>query len=684
MAIGRTSWLGFLTISLIVMIAAGCAAGDPADEGKKDEPPGGGKSDRWDYANDPARFGVPLEARLDLLPRQGRARTTPWSETYWPTTEDSMNARWQGPSTLSPLEKYDLAFNGWRPAAGFMSLRPLTAESCRTGAWDRAYYDQLGPAAKFWSDTKGVGRARNGRDDDGDGKVDECDDLDGMEYWWGSCHAWTPASILEPEPLEAVTVNGVRFEPSDVKALLILLYDESRQIAIGDRCTLTNPPRDANGRILDGACRNTNAGAFHLLMTNLLGLEGRAFAEDRVADAEVWNQPLAGYRVVDQREVTLPEALAALGLGGDRYPFNADAKRFVTVTADLDYIVESHPSTQPSTPHIDRLTRTDRYRYLLELDDAGRVIGGEWIAARSGGTFAQNDRPDYLWLPLGPGRNPNPYVRADVVRDLLRRSRPDLRDQLVKSYADEVDLPIPDYPWAGVKRTITVPDELTLSAATVHLEILHSWAYDVRVVLRRAGREIVLFDRNPIGSSTVAAGAFPVPDVAGQPAAGEWTLEVSDRDGRNIGRLVRWSLELTGHAATPPPPPVDPPAPTPPAPTTKSYQAPGGALDIPDNQPAGITSTIPVADDFVVGAAEVSVTIRHPYRGDLRVSLIHNGAEVVLTSRSGGAEDDLVKTFAVPTFAGVQAKGDWSLKVADLAARDAGRLEGWSLKLISR
>jgi len=680
MVIGRTNWLGILTIFLI---GAGCAASAPIDEGKKDEPPGGGKSDRWDYANDPARFGLALETRLDVLPREGRARTTPWSETYWPAMEDSMNARWQGPSVLSPLEKYDQAFNGWQPPPGFMALRPLTQDSCRSGAWDRAYYDQLGPAAKLWSDTKGVGRAHNGRDDDGDGRVDECDDLDGMESWWGSCHAWTPAAILEPEPLEAVTVNGVRFEPSDVKALLILLYDESRQIAVGDRCTLTNQPRDASGRIIDNACRNTNAGAFHLLVSNLLGMQGRAFAEDRVADAEVWNQPLTGYRVLAQREVTLAEALARLGLpAGDKYPFNADAKRFVDVTAELDYIVESYPSTQPSTPHLDQLTRHDRYQYILELDANGAVIGGEWIAAKTAGTYARNDRPDYLWLPLGPGRNPNPYVRADVVRDLLRRSRPDLRDQLVKTYSDEADVAIPDYPWPGVRRTITVPDAMTLAAATVRVEILHSWAYDVRVIVHRAGRDVVLFDRNPIGSPTVISGAFPVPDVAGQPAAGEWTLEAVDRDGRNIGKLVRWSLELTGQSATPVEPP--PPAPQPSTPTVKSYQAAGGALDIPDNQPAGVVSTIPVADDFVTGAVEVAVTIRHPYRGDLRVSLLHGGAEVVLQSRSGGAEDDLVKTFTVPTFAGVSAKGDWSLKISDLAARDAGRLEGWSLKLTSR
>ena len=40
----------------------------------------------------------------------------PWPDTYWPTYEDSVNARWQGSDVPSPLEKYDMAFNNWQPS----------------------------------------------------------------------------------------------------------------------------------------------------------------------------------------------------------------------------------------------------------------------------------------------------------------------------------------------------------------------------------------------------------------------------------------------------------------------------------------------------------------------------------------------------------------------------------------
>ena len=154
-----------------------------------------------------------------------------------------------------------MAFNGWRPSSQFFQLRPLTRENCASGAWDPEYYEQLGPAARRWSDWKGNGRARNGVDDDGDGRIDECDDLDGIEEWWGSCHAWVPASMLEKEPLEAVEYNGVRFEVSDIKALLILCMMNHGNL-LRRALQPDNAARDDNGRIIDPACRGITRALF--------------------------------------------------------------------------------------------------------------------------------------------------------------------------------------------------------------------------------------------------------------------------------------------------------------------------------------------------------------------------------------------------------------------------------------
>ncbi|MCB9614136.1 MAG: proprotein convertase P-domain-containing protein [Sandaracinus sp.] len=635
-----------------------------------------GKADGWTFSNDPNAFGIPLVTELGALPTDGRAEIVPWTETYWPAMDDSFNARWQGPGTLSPLEKYDLAFNGWTPPPGFERLRPLTPASCRTGAWDPEYYDALGPAARYWSERHGVGRAHNGRDDDGDGLIDECDDLDGMEDWWGSCHAWTPASMLEPEPLEPVTFGGVRFEVSDLKALLILLYEESRQIAVGDRCVLDRPTRDAHGRIEDEACRNTNAGTFHLLVTNLLGLRGQAFGEDRVATREVWNQPLAGYRITEQREVAAAEAIAALGRADAEYPFNPRAQRFAVVTAELDYVTESHPSVEPTTPVIDRFLRTDTYRYVLELDAAGHVIGGEWIASRAGTTFAHADRPDYLWLPVGPGRQLNPHVRIENVRRLHRQSRSDLRAEHVVTHVQDVDRRIPDIDWRGISSTIVVPETGVARRVSVFVEVLHDWMYDVRVTLIRNGEEHVLFAQRPQGSPLALVGSFEVEALRGSEMAGEWTLRVSDHNASSQGRFVRWGLDLvTTDGAEP-----ETPDPTP-EPEEQTFTSVGDPQAIPDASPAGIERRLEIPSSVLAREVEILVDVTHSYRGDLRVVLERGATQLVLHDRSGGNADDLALRIPAPSLAGLDLRGTWTLRVSDHARADVGTLDAFALRV---
>ena len=52
-----------------------------------------------------------------------------------------------------------------------------------------------------------------------------------------------------------------------------------------------------------------------------------------------------------------------------------------------------------------------------------------------------------------------------------------------------------------------------------------------------------------------------------------------------------------------------------------------------------------------------------------------------LHARTGGSDDDLRKSFTLPTFDGVERGGAWNLTVVDGAAQDEGTLERWSLEL---
>ena len=378
----------------------------------------GGKADEWNWSNDPARFQIDFEYTLAKLPGKGEAESIPWPDTYWPTYKDSTNHRWQGEQTLSPLEKYDLAFNSWSQPEGFMELRPFAGCYSGTAAdkFDPDYYEKLGPAARYQSMYRGNRQARNGIDDDDDGEVDECSDNDGVESWWGLCHAWTPAAILEPEPTRAVTHNGVTFEVGDLKALLITLYDSSSAVMLGGRCNDKEVERDEHGRINADHCRDVNAGSFHVVVTNMLGIHRRAFAEDKTYNYEVWNQPVRAFEVQSQEEISLADAIKALGLSGETYSYNEKAVRFARVRTRLDYISEpSRPTTYPLLPSIDSYTRHDTYEYVLELDAEGKIVGGEWIGS------SRTSHPDFLWLPLR-ARGGNPHVSLEQVRKLVQES----------------------------------------------------------------------------------------------------------------------------------------------------------------------------------------------------------------------------------------------------------------------
>jgi hypothetical protein len=405
------------------------------------------KADEWDKINDPERFVRYLDEELVYsladLPLEGKAKKRAWPASYWPTYEDSTNARWLGVDQLSPMEKYDLVFNDWTPPENFMELQPRGA-SCAHSDFDQEYYDVIGPAARWMSENRGHWRTHDGLDNDDDGKIDECVGNEGIDVWWGLCHAWTPASLLEDEPLYPVTIHGVTFEISDLKALMITAYDYSRAMVIGGRCKTDDVERDKNGRIINEECRDTNAGTFHVIMTNFLGRLELGFAEDRTYDSQVWNQPVDSYVIESLREISETDAIALLVTDPSTdvstvtsYPYNDKAKSFVEVIVDVRYVVESRPMSQPITDDHNRYLRSDLYHYILELDGEGQIIGGEWIngSARSSfGNFSQ--QPDFLWLPRGPMSNPiangihglrdpkkNPHVSYSEVKRLFERSQ---------------------------------------------------------------------------------------------------------------------------------------------------------------------------------------------------------------------------------------------------------------------
>lgn len=118
--------------------------------------------------------------------------------------------------------------------------------------------------------------------------------------------------------------------------------------------------------------------------------------------------------------------------------------------------------------------------------------------------------------------------------------------------------------------------------------------------------------------------------------------------------------------------------------TPRSYTSSAPA-SIPDDAPAGITSSINVTDTgSVSGDVKITVDISHTYAGDLEVSLVKGTTTKVLSANVGGSADDIKKTFTVTGLDSQALAGQWTLKIVDNAAQDVGTLNSWKIDLLSR
>jgi hypothetical protein len=521
---------------------------DCADDGGAD-----GKGDAWDYQNDPRRLSQHLTYRLAELPRQGRLeqpvwanRYAPqagdpvmWSDTYWPTQQGSANARWRGRDVKSPLEKYDEAFNGH---AGCEQ----PARRCGPDAkseWD-TYLGCAGPAARWQSSTfQGSRRMYDGVDSDGDGQIDECGDGDGIAGWWGLCHAWAPAALLEPEPQRAVTYNGVTFEVADIKGLIQVLYDRSEALMLGGRCNSETFPTGPNGeRLIPPECEDVNPGSLHVILGNFLGLNDQALVMDKTAGIEVWNQPIYAYDVRKQDLVDEATANRCIGDAGDTYRRNARARELYEVRVDVRYLIEGSASVRPLG--MNGYLSTDSYHYILEVDAAGKIIGGTYC------TDSIEHHPDFLWAPIrvspsNQGRNP--AVHLDKVRTLIelsRRTDDGGGTTEGRTYQASGSAAIPDNDPAGASLSIEVPDRFTARGLAVTVDITHTWRGDLRVSLLHDGALVkVLHDRqggsaHDLHETYTLTGA----DLAGRGPQGTWILQVVDAAAQDTGTIDGFKL----------------------------------------------------------------------------------------------------------------------------------------------
>ncbi|KAE9123075.1 hypothetical protein PF010_g6532 [Phytophthora fragariae] len=330
-----------------------------------------------DIAKLEAHFGTRLETKLKNLPSVGVHTPSPWPGPYWPTYQDGINVIWDK-GQVSPAEKYAKAFGldvtdfmdkvSQDTGIDSMSKRPM----CSSGSDCKTLTDGSECAIRAGK-TSGY-----------------C-----IPTWYGICHAWAPASIMEAEPNCPVTHNGVTFQPMDLKALISDIYDGASvpTIFTGTRFNGGADTPDKYGRHSSAAYRDLNPAFFHIVSANLLGKLNATFVADVTAGSEVWNQPVRGFKVYEQTEMT-PKKAAQTFYGLQKYPWNAAAKSIVYVKSRLSWIFETYTDDGlVKSGVVNKFTTGAYYTYLLEMDKQGNIIGGEWVYD------SDEDHPDFLWLP---------------------------------------------------------------------------------------------------------------------------------------------------------------------------------------------------------------------------------------------------------------------------------------------
>lgn len=309
----------------------------------------------WNPRNSPLRMGR-LDVKLSKLPLEGRVAdpSLAWPGHHWNNNVGGIAHRW---SAADPQNfKYK--------SPNLAQLKALTPEQI----------NQLSPAEKYdilnrdyrYPTVKRVFSQVSPNENS----------------WHGICHGYTAAAMNHAEPENVTLTNRdgieITFYSSDVAALMAYFYAKdapSKATLVGERCYVD--PQEADSADNRARCWDVNAGAFHVIVTNRLGLSGESFVADVTRFREVWNHVAVSYDSFLLAQ-SAPVASSARG---------TVVRQLVEMK--VRYAGAISPKLHPviGTPAAEYLD--SRYQYWLDLNKDGEILGGEW---------QDGAQPDFLWI----------------------------------------------------------------------------------------------------------------------------------------------------------------------------------------------------------------------------------------------------------------------------------------------
>jgi hypothetical protein len=223
--------------------------------------------------------------------------------------------------------------------------------------------------------------------------------------WFGFCHGTAPASIIELRPKKTVSVRSydgkhlIHFYPSDIKALLGFAWAQKPNYStiIGKRCY----EEDATGKnvlTLSERCYDPNPGSFHLSIVNAIKKLNTPILIDSHRATQIWNKPIIGYKYY-YFDVNSPSKLShdlqSSMVKKENYkndPYKeirrSNCDKIVGIQIELMYPTSTSPSKKLTDSTQNDVIQSVSYKYDLELDDDGNILGGVWLSDNS---------PDFIW-----------------------------------------------------------------------------------------------------------------------------------------------------------------------------------------------------------------------------------------------------------------------------------------------
>ena len=361
--------------------------------------------------DDPYAYFPDFRKNMAQLPLQGQVppERIPWVDTYWPINRGGMAVRWFGSQPQDggtyPLKSRDdiLAMAKNNPEQ-LKTLSPVEKYDIFMGRYDF-------PTVRYVNSITGPKIPKKYDDGSLVKNPDGSPVLRSVATWEGFCHGWAAAAILYPEPRPVVGVNpeGVQvpFGSSDIKALLTLYQGYERPLmerpaewnddidgefkaALPDSPDAPSRPNPAE-KFLGmrcrsykekalGKCSDINAGAFHVMLTNLVGISGRPFVYNGASKrTEIWNFPVFAYSVQVLAEEKPTFAQKRQGIS-----------KVTAVQTTVQYAAETDPDWEPMNGTPKYKSNSQIYSYEIEMDDLGNILGGKWKLG--------SPRPDFMWV----------------------------------------------------------------------------------------------------------------------------------------------------------------------------------------------------------------------------------------------------------------------------------------------